>query len=126
MDQTMTAVLDCGHVCVPDGIAAGYAITLEDRKICYACADRLQLEQIENAQIGDRITLYVGSEGKSITTWSGGHMMRAGILARSRTCGFGYTRIYDTWGFDKLGRVWYGRGSGSGMVVTLRLTKGTA
>lgn len=125
-------VLDCGHACAPDGMVAGYATWTDGSRICYACADAETRDQVACSVPGDRITLYVGGRADvygiesehTIVSWSGGVVMRAYLSARSTRCGFGYTRLYDVYGYDDRGRKWHGIGQGSGMYVNLRLTRG--
>lgn len=121
---------DCGHAPTKtDGIGTGYAIdatTHETR--CYPCADD-QIRAIVAASTpgrGSAITLYVSSDGRTITTWTGGRVMgRVSWGARhswspSSRGGEG-GRCYLT-AVDNLGRVWSGVGE-PGMWTTLRLTK---
>lgn len=119
---------DCGHLpTVTDSpLTPGYARMPhgDDRTMCYACADRMTLQDIETAPVGDRITLYISSDGNSVTTWTGGQMMRVvhwgSVHPWSRGSHFGernYIRV-----IDHTGHMWYGTGA-NGMYATLRKAK---
>jgi hypothetical protein len=139
--------LDCGCIQTkfPDHsrleTATGYA-TFNDKRICYACADNLQREEIRQ---GGKIVLYWSTEletpefrlpnwksayqtdwngiplGK-ITTWSGGNM---GTVCRITVgqCSFGgrvryylQVRMFD-------GTEWHGSSPGGGMYCRMKKKK---
>src|SRR5688500_16004336 len=56
------------------GGASGYARTREGLHLCYACADAQQREELKDRS--KPFFAYVSSDGKNITTWTGGVLMR--------------------------------------------------
>ncbi len=114
-----TEQLSCGHQSTPRGLAAGYATTPDGAHICYACADSLQAAEVANSQPGDRITLYVSSDGRMITTWTGGVIMRVQRWGKRHP--FSRERSYLR-AVDVDGRMWSGTGC-AGMWAALKLTK---
>lgn len=111
-------VLSCGHTSTSNGIAAGYAcIGADDRKICYACADDMQRKEVETAP---KVYAYVASDGGTITTWTGGILMRVLTMYRRGMP----KHTYSVWARDPHGQLWYGIGGGRGMYVGLRRSKG--
>jgi hypothetical protein len=96
----------------------GYA-TLRDtnEKICYPCADSLERETIANAKPGDKTTLYLSSDGKTITTWTGGKIMRHVHLGALHP--WSRERRYLS-AIDSKGRKWSGIGA-EGMYTHLKL-----
>jgi hypothetical protein len=116
--------LSCGHEPTPQppgGIGTGYAITAEGAHICYSCADERSLADVAAASPGDRapVALYLASDGRTITTWSGGKVMT--LASKGNRHNFSRERFYLT-ARDAQGRTWYGTGA-EGMYCTLRLTK---
>lgn len=103
--------------------ASGYAITPSGKRICYACADKAQIEELKDRS--KPIVAYVGKDD-AITTWTGGKLMR---ITRARPCKF--TRPSFTHGnlclsihaVDVHGGHWAGRGS-EGIAIKLRPVKG--
>ena len=68
---------------------------------------------------------YLSEDGKHITGWKGN--IRATVTQRStsRTGWYG-SRITHIQAVDQFGGLWYGKGAGSGMYITLRPMKGKA
>lgn len=120
MTTTTLVTLDCGHIPTPTTHGGnGTAHTIDGRTICYSCADSELAATIATSVPGDRITLYVSSDGKNITSWSGGVLMnRVKYGARHH---WSDDRNYIT-AVDVDHRVWSGTGS-RGMWASLRLTK---
>jgi hypothetical protein len=124
---------DCGDK-LPDKPttgATGYALRVigtYEVRICYSCADdhhRAELET-ETDTIG-----YVSSDGKQITTWTGGELMK---VVSEHSTPFGKGRWYGPlsarlWYYravDANGNRWYGKGSGRGMNIRMHKAKGVA
>jgi hypothetical protein len=114
-------ILSCGHNPSPHAdFATGAAKLPDGREICYACADAMQ-----RADLKDRskpFTGYVSSDGKTITTWTGGELMRVTYKSPVRLTRLSYLHgryIYAIRATDCHGAKWYGRGS-PGLAVTLR------
>ena len=121
-------VLDCGHVPTPDaGAGTGYAYVPGGRKVCYGCADSLAAQEVAAAKPGDRLTFYVSTDGRTITTWSGGVLMTDVRYGRPHPFSRGpfADRRHYLRAVDVDGRVWSGVGA-AGMWATLRLTRQTA
>lgn len=74
----------------------------------------------------DRFTAYVSSDGREVTTWTGGNL---GSISRStpvklaRWSAFHGSHVYAYRVIDFDGARWHGRGS-PGMVITLKRVKG--
>lgn len=119
------APLDCGHnPSPPEGGtgAAGYARTTTGRTVCYPCATEHEREQMRAAALaGQPFAAYLSSDGREITTWTGGTLARV-ISERASGQGFG-TKITHIRAIDPHGRRWHGKGSGRGMFLTIRPTK---
>ena len=115
--------LDCGHERTKDaGLGTGAALTADGRKICYKCADRSQMLDIEESEPGDKFHAYVSSDWNHVTSWSGGVLMR--VISVGERHPFSRERNYFQ-AADASGRVWSGVG-GDGMWAVLRLTKKTS
>lgn len=114
------AVCDCGHVPAPvppGGGATGYARTHDGRTLCYPCADAAQRAEIAAAEPGARHGGYLASDGRTVTTWTGGrlaYVWREWVTAE----GFG-GRTVRVWACDAAGGWWSGRGPGRGMYLRL-------
>lgn len=118
---------DCGHLPTPtDGPGTGYARLsgTDDRTICYECADSMTLRDIADAKPGDRMTFYISSDGDSVTTWTGGKLMRVlkwGARHPWSNNNYDGPRHYVR-AIDANGYRWYGTGA-NGMYATLRKSK---
>lgn len=109
----------------------GYAILPDGERICYACADRMQIEELKDRS--KPFCAYVSLVAKDswlgykITTWTGGELMR---VTAARPCRLtrpsfthdrkGYMSIHAV---DVHGGHWAGRGS-EGVAIKLRPVKG--
>jgi hypothetical protein len=109
---------------ITHGCGTGYATFNTGEKVCYSCADKRQSAQIVAANPGDKFQAYVSSDGKKITTWTGGELMRV--------CRWGNKHAWSGRGFygprhyinaiDSNGRMWYGTGA-KGMYANIKLSK---
>lgn len=138
MEDTRTRVADCGHEYArPEGGtggAAGYARLADtqyvpalrrtlptDSTVCYPCADSIQRRELIDGR--NQIGGYLSGDGHTITTWTGGDLMRVTWLSgpdrRVTPTGGQYERWYidarDIWG-----QLWRGIGSGHNMFVRMR------
>ena len=104
---------DCGHN------TSGRAIDQSGATLCYRCADERTRAEVLASAIGDRVTLYVNTDGTSITTWSGGTVMPRVVWGRPHP--WSRERSYLA-ARDTAGRWWSGTGA-DGMWTNLRLTK---
>lgn len=126
--NTATDSLDCSHAPTADaGCGTGYAYLPGGRTACYGCADSLAAADVAAAAPGDRMTFYVGSNGRTITTWSGGILMTDVRYGRPHPFSRGplADRRHYLRAVDVDGRIWSGVGA-AGMCATLRLTRQTA
>lgn len=114
--------LDCGH---PIGehshFVSGYATTPEGKRICYTCADAEQREALKDTS--RPFTAYLSSDGRKVTTWTGGELMQVTRETDWRIFGSHFNRGSCISATDCHGRRWYGRGAGRGMAITLRPRK---
>lgn len=131
--------VDCGHVAIPhyflmpdwqtyagtpgQGVAGGtgYATMRDGRKLCYPCADDVERAEMDTAET---FTAYLSSDGKSITTWTGGHLAHVQSLSTSKR----YTPTGGQWHAHYVtairnGVTWHGVNAGTGMVITLRRSR---
>lgn len=113
------ATLDCGHEPTNhDGsIATGYARhSVTQKTMCYPCADKLQRGDMEATQ---QFCAYIASDGKTVTTWTGGYLMLITQHGQSHN-GFHGSTIHYWRATDDAGRRWYGRNGGNGMSVMMK------
>lgn len=112
--------LDCGHA-TEDGQYG----TRDGQRHCYLCCDQIERLDMYDA---DQFLAYLSSDGRTLTTWTGGHLAdvtwtSAKNYGHTPTGGY-YERWYlhatDLWG----GR-WTGQTPGRGMYVRLRRRAGT-
>lgn len=118
--------LDCGHVPTPptafygNGIPTtpGYAVRPDDSRVCYACADADQLARA--ADPATRVLYaYVTSDGRTVSTWTGGELARVVAHGYSPRAAFGHGLNYWTVRTAD-GRRWHGSNAGPGMLIRLR------
>lgn len=108
-----TTIGDCGHSVEPTGIGTGYATTLDGRKLCYACADEAQRAEMATSE---RFVAYVSSDGKRVTTWTGGELARVTASWQDMAGRRRYVRAVDP-----SGARWHGVGPvETGDYVSLR------
>ena len=120
-----TPTLSCGHLPSPHGPhTTGTAHLADGREVCWECADNMQREDLKERK---PVCAYVSIDGKRITTWSGGILMK---VTHSATCKL--TRVsftHDRRSYrsiharDVHGALWYGRGS-AGVLIRMRPVKG--
>jgi hypothetical protein len=85
--------------------------------MCYDCADTAQRAELltERTHTG-----YLGRDGRTITTWTGGLLARV-ISSNTQTRQFpGYHQVIYWRGIDIHGQRWYGRSGGNGMCTNMR------
>lgn len=108
----------------PESIGTGYAWTREsdgsERCVCYPCADALQRAEIRDAAPGDRFCAYIGSDGETVTTWSGGRLGKR-LGAWGALHPWSRERRYLTVRMDD-GSEWYGTAA-PGMWASLKKSK---
>jgi hypothetical protein len=88
---------------------------------CYACCDAMA-----RADMLDRskpFCAYLASDARTVTTWTGGRLGTVSAHTSSRV-GWHGAEIHRFHVCDVHGNLWHGRGSGPGMVCTLRAMKG--
>lgn len=119
-------ILDCGHKPSEHGEhTTGTAhFTNKDgtkTEICCACADERQRADLLT---NDKYCAYVSSNGKELNTWTGGKL--GTITAESQVRSWRNSSFGDLFAYsitDVHGQRWYGRGSGRGMLLTIRKCK---
>lgn len=133
-------VADCGHgYCGPSqgkSGGTGYAVLTHmgffgypkkllrpDNTICYDCATELARSEVA---VEDSIGAYLSSDGRHVTTWTGGELMhvRASSYRSSEqfTPSGGRHTVTTFRAVDADGHEWFGRGAGRGMYARLRIT----
>ena len=116
---------DCQkEIPTPEGCGTGYAVHEWGQLICYDCSDKRQREEMRDRS--RPFTAYVSSDGKDVTTWTGGKL---GSVVSRRRCeltrqSFTHSRKeYSSFRVrDIHGAEWYGRGS-PGICINLRPCK---
>ena len=93
----------------------GYATLVTGLRVCYPCAESMEREAFAK---GNPYTCYLASDGKSVTTWTGGELAKV-TTERTIRAGFGGRMTYVR-AKDATGHEWYGRNAGRGMCLTLR------
>jgi hypothetical protein len=95
----------------------GYAIIpMTKETVCYACADRWTREQM---LASDKFGVYLSSDGKTLTTWTGGELARVTDEWKSSGGGFHFGPLTHVRAIAPDGSLWYGKGSGRGMCLTI-------
>jgi hypothetical protein len=118
----MSELLSCGHPPTPNAEpGTGYATMRgTEERICYSCADdRERAALLTEHTIG----AYLSSDGKRITTWTGGTLMHVTKHTTARV-GFGgttrhYLRATDVHGAHS----WIGTSPGPNMYARMRRAK---
>ena len=110
----------CGAEFVPQGIAAGYAVTPKGERICYACCAAHDREVLET---GDRWTGYILDGGGAVGNWPGSLRIETFGSEEGKGRGFGgeyqVTRVW----FRVGERWWYGVNAGDNDIVRCRVLK---
>lgn len=114
-------VLGCGHPLVkPDHLGTGYVRTANDFTMCYLCADEHDRSAMANA---NEHFGYLSSDGKHITTWTGGELAK--IIGHGVAPNGWYgSDIHFIRASAPDGSEWYGRNGGEGMVIKIKRAKG--
>lgn len=116
--------LDCGHVLeVPEDTrttgtgGTGYGRTVDGRTHCYACCHQTDMARMD---ADGRITAYLASDGRTITTWPGLPLLTVTREWQIDASGFCRgTRITRVWARDRHGAWWHGRGPGRCMYIRM-------
>lgn len=124
--STPTLALSCGHPPTPtEGFGTGVGRLPDGRTLCYACCD----EHAMNALL-DRskpFVAYVSNDGRTVTTWTGGHLGRIVQALPCKLSRRSWTHSDSSYRslrvIDVHGNAWYGRGS-PGISIVLRACKG--
>lgn len=106
----------------PTSGAAGYAITRAGARICYPCADATHRAEVAALEPGESFTCYLSSDGKTITTCTGGALATVTELRPVKAGGFipRYAALVSVHAVTPQGVHLYGRGAGKGMCITMR------
>jgi hypothetical protein len=111
-------MLECGHA------SAEFGRKPDGARLCYPCCLAADVALLADPETRT-FTGYLSSDGKHITNWPGGVLM---IVTRwkdtRQTIGRYRGPLRHVWTKTPDGRTWYGKGSGTGMIITLRQTKG--
>jgi hypothetical protein len=131
----LPAVVDCGHAPAPTFYRAGSRVTVgaevitmtgaeimfpgygtlpDGRRVCVDCAEETERGDMRTAR---RFTAYLSSDGRNVTTWTGGVLARVTRMTRNDRQTFIRAR-------DSYGQSWAGIGPAeSGTYVSLRRVK---
>src|SRR5690606_2422420 len=95
-------------------LTTGRAVDRETgRTMCYSCADSEQAALVADSTTTE-FHAYVSSDGKNITTWTGGVLARATARGFSPYGVFGQSPLYY-WSAKAVdGKVWRGKNGGPG------------
>ena len=115
------SALDCGHepTVTDSSFTNGTAHSPDGRSMCYGCADSEQAAEVADQET-KVFAAYLSGDGKNITTWTGGVLMRVTQHGTGRG-GFGGEMHYIR-ARDVDGRNWYGKNGGTGMHIAMRRT----
>ena len=105
---------------IPHTGASGYAVDRRGRKHCYPCSDEAQQTSLMTAT---RMTGYLSSDEKTVTTWTGGILMPVTRKVTRYGVGFGSQRVFFRAMDPRTGTKWHGTSPGGGMVARLRRSK---
>jgi hypothetical protein len=119
-DNAQTWCVECGGAFVATGICTGYATTQGGARICYACADAAQHEEMRTAQ---SMFAYLSSDGRTISTWTGGALARV-TSEHTQRVGFGFrpSRTYLQ-AIAPDGSRWHGTSPGRGMFCRMKRSR---
>lgn len=113
----------CGATFQPSGCATGYATLPNGTRICYDCANKIEIEDLKDRS--KPIVAYVGKDN-SITTWTGKKLM---TITRAWPCQLTRQSVWHSkksymsiHAVDIHGGHWTGRGS-EGIAIKLRPVK---
>lgn len=113
----------CRAEFVPSGCGTGYAVTSSGTHLCYACADEMQREEMRERT---SYCAYLSGDGSSLTTWSGGQLARVVSEHKDSGTGFRGTRLTHIRAVTPDGSVWYGKGAGRNMIISIHRSKQTS
>lgn len=88
-------------------------------RACYSCTDECQRRDMA---LADVFLCYLASDGRTMTTWTGGQLARVTSETTSRT-GWYRSRITHVRAVAPDGSVWYGKGAGRGMFIRIHRAK---
>ena len=124
----MGATLNCSvtgkpFVAARDGFTFNYAWGPDGNIISDEGVRQLDTEQIKvhSKPVG----AYLSGDGKHITGWKGNILATVTQHSVSRTGWYG-SRITHIQAVDQFGGLWYGKGAGNGVCITIRPMKGRA
>lgn len=111
--------------------ATGYAVLPNGERICYACADKRQIEELKDRSKPFCAYLSLVSKdswlGYQVTTWTGGKLMRVTSAWPCKLTRQSFTHDRGSYlsihAVDVHGGHWAGRGS-DGIAIKLRPVKG--
>ena len=110
----------CGATIQARRYSTGYATMLNGAIACYNCAD---IQQRADMRMQGYTFGYIGEDGKYVTTWSGGVLLRVTYVSQPKRVGFGrrqYVKAVDTF----TGHHYSGSGPvDNGNYVRMRRTK---
>ena len=126
-EETLVICADCQVTIpppLPHATGTGYAVLPDEKNICYSCADSRQRNELLDRS--RPFMAYVSGDGKRITSWTGGHLMKITESWQIPLTRVSFThgkRIAHIHAVDVHGGHWTGRGS-AGIVIILRPCKG--
>ena len=110
-------------VAAQDGLTFNYAWGADGNIISDEDVRQLDTEQIRDHS--KPVGAYLSGDGKHITDWKGNTLATVTRHSTSRTGWYG-SRITHIQAVDQFGGLWYGKGAGNGMYITIRPMKGKA
>ena len=125
---TMGETLNCSvtgkpFIAARDGFTFNYAWGVDGNIISDEGVRQLDTEQIRDHS--KPVGAYLSGDGKHITGWKGNTLATVTQRSTSRT-GWHGSRITHIRAVDQFGGLWYGKGAGNGMYITIRPMKGKA
>lgn len=105
MSESTHYQCSCCHNVLPSKIAggAGYGVWVHGEKVCYDCCGVMdEIYMIEH----DRITLYLDTEERTVSNWSGSLVFGPIALTKGRHNIAGVR--YDVWFAGPNGTQWHG------------------
>jgi len=128
MNDNQNKTCPCGHVFIyppADCGASGYAVIPDGTRICYACAEKREIDGLKDRS--KPFVAYVAMDGIHITTWTGGKLMKIVSARKCKLTRQSFTHSANSYASirakDLHGNLWHGRGS-TGIAIKLRPMKG--
>ncbi len=117
--------LDCGHpVGEHSNFTTGHAVTPDNQRICYACVDARQREDLKDRSRPFQAYLSGPDDTRlSVTTWTGGKLMSVTRATPWHIFGSRHNVGLCVRATDCHGKHWSGRGAGRSMSIILRPCK---